>query len=514
MTVHPVDHLLLLSFQGDTPPPGVLEAIGRGSPGITFFRGHNDVDAAGMVAMTERLWAAAGEVPPIVAVDQEGGQLEAAGAATTSFPGNMALGAAADPALTERVGAAMGRELRALGFTVNLAPDADLASNPDNPGAGIRSFGDDHSAVSDHVAAMVRGIQASGVAATLKHFPGKGEASIDTHHGLAQIDRSAEQVREVDAAPFKAGIEAGAAVVMSGHHALPSVTGRVDIPCTLASEAMTDLLRGEFGFDGLAITDALDMAALNQEGVAQAIDLIAAVIAGNDLLLSTPESGQIERVLMVLRGAADRGVIPSGRITEAANRVAALRRRLAEFGRPDPSIVRCESHRRLAAEVAERSVTRVRGAAAPLVAADRVLVIEPAHDAVTPADTSAWAGAGGLATALRTHLPVDSIVVPSASAPSDIAAAVAAAREVGAVVVATANAHFVSGQAEMGRAILEARPDAVTVALRVPWDLWSYPASTSHWSTYAVQEVSLVALAASLVGEAEAPGRMPVGGVV
>lgn len=512
--MHDVDELLLLSFLGGAPPQDFLDRMAAGAPGFTFFRGYNDVDGDGLLAINDAVWTAVGDGPaPIIAVDQEGGQLESAGAAATPFAGNMALAAVDDVGLTERVGAAMGTELRALGFTLNYAPDADLASNPGNPGAGIRTFGDDPERAGDHVAAIVRGFQSAGVAATLKHFPGKGDASVDTHHQLAIIDHTAEQLREEDSVSFRAGIAAGAAVVMSGHYALPSLTGRRDLPCTLATEAMTDFLRGELGFGGLAITDALDMGALNQEGLAQAMDLIAAVIAGNDLLLSTPVEGQIERVRSVLRLAADRRVLPPARVAEAKGRIAALRNWLSGFDRPDLSVVRSSANRELAVELARRATTKVRGADAPLAGAERVLVIEPRHEAVTPADTSAWAIEGGLAQALGKHVPVESIVVPTEPSADDVAAVVKAASEASSVLLATANAHFIEPQAAMANAVLGAAPAATTAALRVPWDVWAYPATTSHWSTYSIQQDSLDALAAALVGDFAATGTVPVSGV-
>ena len=137
----------------------------------------------------------------------------------------MALGAAGDPTLTERVARATALEMRAMGVNVNYMPLCDLATTPDNPALGIRAFGDSPATVGEHAAAYVRGLQAEGVAATVKHFPGHGDATADTHHGLAVVDASREKLEARELVPFRAAIEAGARLAMSGHVALPGITG-------------------------------------------------------------------------------------------------------------------------------------------------------------------------------------------------------------------------------------------------------------------------------------------------
>ena len=247
-----------------------------------------------------------------MAADQEGGQFLALGEGPTPFAGNMALGAVDDEALTERVGRAIGTEARAMGVNVVYAPVLDLATNPLNPALGIRAFGDSPAAVARHGAAMVRGLQAAGVAATVKHAPGMGHISSDTHHGLAVVEAARDVLDAREFVPFQAAFAAGARLVMSGHAAVPAVTGRDDLPATLSRAVMTDLLRGELGFEGVTISDALDMAALAQ-GPAQVLDVLAAVRAGVDLLLASADPVALARIEDTLVRAVAARVAGTGR---------------------------------------------------------------------------------------------------------------------------------------------------------------------------------------------------------
>ena len=280
---------LMLAFRGATMPAWLGRRLAAAPiAGVTLFRANNVRTPAQLRALTAELQAAAGGagLPILIAVDQEGGQLLALGDGWTPFGGPMALGAAGDPGLAERVGQAIGRELRAVGVNVDYAPCLDVASNPANPSLGIRSFGDDPAAVAELGTAWLRGLQSSGVAGTAKHFPGKGEGSVDTHLELAVVERDRPGLDAVELRPFRAAVESGVRLVMSGHFAVPAITGSRRIPSTLAPQVMTGLLRDDLGFAGVSITDALDMGALPQDAT-QAVDVIAALEAGADLLLAT-----------------------------------------------------------------------------------------------------------------------------------------------------------------------------------------------------------------------------------
>jgi beta-N-acetylhexosaminidase len=509
---------VMLAFDGFDVPAAVAGRL-AGAPvaGVTLFRFSN-VQSPGQVrALTEAIQVAAASRPAagepvLVAADQEGGQLIALGDGTTPFAGNMAIGATGDPVLAERLGRAVGLELRAMGVNVAYAPVCDLAANPRNAAVGIRSFGDDPLAVAPLVASTVRGLQSAGVAAGLKHFPGIGAVLDDTHHRLAVLDVDLERLESTELVPFRAGIAVGARVVMSAHLAVPQVTGDPDLPSTLSTEVMTRLLRDRLGFGGVSITDALDMRALAQ-GPNQVLDVLAALRAGVDLLLTAPDPEARERIESGLAHAAARGFVDDDNARRSAGRLDELRTWLSSFDQPDIGVVGCVEHHGLAKELAARSMTLVRDddnrLPLRLGPEARVAAIMPRPTDQTPADTSSTV-TPGLAAALRGRHPrVDEHIVAHSPAPAEIAAVREAVLGHDLLVVGTTAAILEPAQAALVEALLSTGRPLVTVALRTPFDLAAYPGSRTHVSTYGILPPTLEALADSLFGESGFTGRLP-----
>ncbi len=506
----------MVAFVGRELPTEVADSMSaRPVAGVTLFLHHN-VDSPGQVrALTTQLQAAhpADLRPMLIATDQEGGQLNALGTQTTQFAGAMALGAAGDEELAERVARATAIELRAMGVNVNYAPVCDLATNPANPGLGIRSFGDDPQAVAGLAAATVRGLQANGVAATAKHFPGSGEAAADTHHELAVVagDRSGLEAREL--VPFRAAIEAGARLVMAGHQALPDLTGDPNLPASLAREAITDLLRDGLRFEGLSITDALDMRSLAQ-GAAQIVDVIVALRAGQDLLLGTADAELIARIEQGVAQAEKRGLLDRAANQRSLERLAVIRRWLRGFEQPPLEVVGCDEHQALAADLAARSVTLVRDEAGLLplrLGADaRVAVAQSRPSDLTPADTSSFV-APTLASAVRRRFPnVDELLTAEVLSGDEIAGIARKMADYDVVILGTFSAHLQPAQAELARAVLAAKRPTVTIALRTPWDLTAYPEATTYICSFGILPPTTDAVAGALFGESPFRGRLPV----
>ncbi len=415
---------LMIAFAGTELPAEAARRIHvHGVSGVTLFPAHNVVDPPQVRRLTSAIQRArpTGAPPVLVAADQEGGQLIGLGEGTTPFAGAMALGATGDEGLAERVGGAMARELRALGVNVDYAPVCDVASDPANPALGIRSFGDDPESVGRLAAATVRGLQADGVAATPKHFPGAGDTAADPHHGLPLVARSTSELAARELVPFRATLKAGARMVMTGHLALPD---QRDLPASLSAAVLRDLLRGQLGFDGVTVTDALDMRALAQ-GSAQIVDAIAALRGGEDLLLGTADEAALGRLEEGLDQAQRRGLIDADDDAAAVRRLDDLRRWLGSFDQPPLDTVGCAEHRSLAAELARGSITLVRNEDRLLPlhpsAETRVAVVQSMPADLTPADTSS-AVTPTLAAALRRRLGrVEEILLPAVPDEADIA---------------------------------------------------------------------------------------------
>jgi beta-N-acetylhexosaminidase len=400
----------------------------------------------------------------------------------------------------------MGRELTAAGINVNYAPVADVASRPDNPSLGIRSFGDDPEQVARLTAAMVAGFRDTGVLATAKHFPGKGEARVDPHYQLPRLDLDRTRLDTVELPPFRAAFQAGAELLMMGHYVVPALTGSEEIPISASDEGI-GFVRAEMGFDGLVITDALDMGALDQ-GPAQVVDIITMMRGGTDLLLCMPDSALQERVRVAVERGVSRGLIPEDTRARSSGRIERLRRSL-DTTKPDPSR---SDHAELARELARRSVTVVRNDAGllplRLEPGSRILSLEPSPTNVTPADTTA-SYPPLLASSLRAHHPnVTEIVYPHDPDVSDIRSALAAVADHDLVVVGTVTA--TNGQAELVNALLVSETPVVTVALRTPYDLLQYPNARTYVCTFGSLEPTMTTLAASLFGGTRGLGHLPV----
>lgn len=512
-----IGYKLMLAFEGYKVPPRIREwLVKRPSAGFTLFRPLNVQNPAQVRALTAELQTIAAQAnrpPLIIAADQEGGQLNALGEETTLFPGNMALGAARDAGLARQVGQAIGRELAALGVNVNYAPNCDINSNPRNPACGVRSFGDDPALAAEMAAALAAGMQAEGVAATIKHFPGIGEAQVDSHYTLPRIGHSRERLEAVELRPFRAAIQAGAKVVMTGHFAVPALTGSAELPATLSRAVMRDFLRDELGFDGIVITDALDMGAISQ-GAGQIVDVITAVRAEIDLLLLTSSEEVQERLYTGLQLAYSRGLIDDTHLKPSLARIMALKQWAAQTVQPPLDVVACAEHQALAQTVANRSVTLVRSDAGllplRLPSEARIAVIMPQPKDLTPADTSSFI-TPTLAAAVRAHHPhVDEFITGHPPTGNEIAGLRQKAAAYDLLIVGTLSASMDKRQAELVDALLETAVPAITVALRTPYDLTVYPRAQTHVCTYSILPASMRALAAALFGEIPFQGRLPV----
>jgi beta-N-acetylhexosaminidase len=338
---------LLPGFEGTVAPDWLRRKLESGLGGVVLFA-FNVRDPEQLAALTASLRAEREGL--LVAVDEEGGDVTRVEAASgSSFPGNLALGAVDDTVLTRRVAAAIGGELAAVGVNLDLAPVADVAFDPASGIVGVRSFGSDPQLVARHVAAFVDGLQSAGVAACAKHFPGHGEVAADSHVELPTAPTDRETLFARALPPFAAAVEAGVRAVMTAHIRFPALD---DEPATL-SAPLLGLLRSELGFDGLVITDALEMRAISgtvglEEGAVRALG------AGADALClgaeRTPE--EVERIHAAIVAAVRAGRLPEARLREAAGRVAAT----AEWA----SAPRPRHDREAGAEAARRAL-RVEG---------------------------------------------------------------------------------------------------------------------------------------------------------
>lgn len=508
---------LLLAFDGKEPSPGIISALKRYRPaGITLFR-HLNIDNPSQVRdLTDSLQRLARDfnLPQlIIAADQEGGQLTAIGEGTTSLPGNMALGAVGSKKLSQKAGTILGKELAAMGINVDYAPVCDVNINPKNPVIGIRSFGENPKMVARLASAMIEGIQSQGVAATAKHFPGHGDTDGDSHHGLPSVPHTLDRLFQVEFSPFNAAIKADVKLIMSAHLALPAIDGPDAPPATLSHNILQGLLREKLGFDGVIVTDAMDMKAIGQ-GDALGKDAVQAAVASADLLLLTSDPDDQLRVYESIKYAMQDGVLAVETVTKSLERIGSLRKWQASFSQPDIDVIGDAAHLSVANEIAERSITLIRNddGLLPLRinTEQRIAVILPQPVNLTPADTSSYMSPSLAAKIEAYHPNVDEHIIPYAPGERVIAGMIERLRDYNLLILGTINAFSAPAQAEFVRQVLGLNIPTVVAALRLPYDLISFPNAQTYVCTYSIVEPSMQALAKALFGNTSFQGQLPV----
>ena len=510
--------------------------------GIILFRGPV-YESVHLVNRMQRL----AKLPLLISADLEAGsgmRFEDA----TNLPWNMAVGATGEPAFARRQGELTAREARALGIQHVFAPVADVNNNAANPVINVRSFGEDPSEVARYVAAFVEGAQGAGVIATAKHFPGHGDTAVDSHRGLPVIDVARSRLDSVELVPFRAAIKAGVGAVMTAHIGLPQVdptqisplpreaivrptyaerevfVENAVLPGTLSPVVTTKLLREELGFDGLVVTDALDMSGLtiyfkqDEAGV-------RAVLAGADMLLKPADP---DAVLRGLVEAVHGGRLTEKRVEESARRILAAKYdlglvadRIAPLELLDTAVAGPDALK-FADDVAARAVTLVRDDAKLVARADGVGLKPGARVfnlAVTNGEDRFWIANPFVSQLARLGAHAETVVLDSRSTEAEVADALARAQKAD-VVLASMYGRVRSGAAnsaglpEQGarvlNALLEKKVPVVGVSFGNPYLLQSFNALGTYVVAYGDMPSLQRAAARALLGRADFSGRLPI----
>ncbi|WP_329117560.1 glycoside hydrolase family 3 protein [Streptomyces sp. NBC_01465] len=486
--------------------------------GIIYFGwAHNVRDPHQIAALSNGIQRAGlsqpTPIPLLIATDQEHGIVCRVGYPATLFPGAMALGAGGSRDDARTVGRIAGAELNAIGIRQNYSPDSDVNINPANPVIGVRSFGADPASVARMAAAEVQGYQSSSTASTAKHFPGHGDTSVDSHTGIPLITHTREEWERIDAPPFRAVIAAGIDSIMTAHIQFPALDPSND-PATLSHPILTGILRGELGYRGVIITDALDMQGVRDKYGDARVPVLA-LKAGVDQLLNPPD---LATAWNGVRAAVDSGEITEARLDESILRVLQLKARRGLFSRPYVSdreidhVVGTRSHLATADRIAERTTTLLRnqGALLPLSRRRQKNLLVLGADPASPSGTT-----GPPTTVLGKEfdrLGFTTTVLSTGTLPTQaqIDAAVAAAQGKDAVVIGTYNAGAGGAQSKLVAALVASGAVVVQVAIRNPYDIAALPTVGAALATYSWTDVELRAAARVIAGTVEPRGKLPV----
>ncbi|MGO1407694.1 MAG: glycoside hydrolase family 3 protein [Brachybacterium sp.] len=439
-------------------------------------------------------------IPLVISADEERGIVYRLPAPATPLPGQMALGATDSHAHARKAGDIVGSEMRAAGLHQAFCPVVDVNIEAQNPVIGVRSLGADPSAVARLGAAQIKGIQGANCSAAAKHFPGHGDTATDSHLGLPVIDHTREELETLDLPPFVAAIEEGIDTIMTAHIVVPALDDS-GVPATLSKPILTDLLRGELGFEGVIVTDSLAM-----EGVRTMFGddrvPVEAILAGADQMLMPPD---LVVAIGGVRDAVANGEITEERLDRSVRRILTQKLRRGLFDRVPVN----------PATAADAIGTRKSVSTAQRIADDSITLITDDADAVPlPAGTSVLVAGYGSAEmmdvvvqALAEH-GLEARALPGASEEE----AAAAADEVDSVLVLTRSHRFETSAAEvaMVQALAATGTPVLHASLRNPYDVVHVGEVAASIAAYSNADASLQAIAKLIAGEIKAKGTLPV----
>jgi len=480
--------------------------------GIIYFAWTNSVQNPTQIAnlsngVQDAALAQPSGVPSLVGIDQEGGIVARVGPPATQLPGNMALGAGRSASDAQTAAAVNGDELAAMGINWNFAPVADVNVNPANPVIGVRSFGEDPGLVADLTAAQTRGYLSTGIAGAAKHFPGHGDTATDSHTGLPVIDHTRQEWEQLDRPPFQAAIDAGVPAIMTAHISVPSLDPSGD-PATLSEPIMTGILREEMGYDGVVITDALDMAGASATYGNDRVPVLA-LKAGVDILLMPPEFDVAYEAVL---GAVESGELTEERIDTSVRRILTLKHDLGITDDPyvDPAQVPAHvgtpDHLATLQDITDRTTTLVRnrGQMLPLTPGSERDVLVTGWGVSTTQTVAAKMAERGATTTVR-----ETGLNPSPATARQVATQ---AEDQDLVVVLTNRAGLAGqqGQVELVKRLVGSGTPVVAVAVRDAYDLNRFPQVSTYLATYSYTPAALDSLVRVLHGQLNPTGKLPV----
>ena len=441
-------------------------------------------------------------IPPFIMIDEEGGMVSRLPKDALNVPGAMAIAATGDPENARAASEITIRQLRGLGVNFNLAPVLDVNSNPNNPVIGVRSYGDNQDRVAAFGCASVRPYVGSGVHCCIKHFPGHGDTAVDSHLGLPRVDKTEAELEALELIPFRRAIEAGAPAVMMSHVLFPNIEAE-PVPCTMSRYMVTGLLRRKLGFEGLIITDCMEMLAIRDHyGTPQGV--VASIKAGVDISGISATFALEEQAAEALNLAAERGEIDLQELKESVDRILKFKRQLYET--TDEGSCNRPEDREKVYHLCRQAVSDLGGT--PFTADEDTFFCGCADYRV-----SGVANEEGKSVTFPEYMAeafhAKSLVTAKEPTDEDILSAVQLAKQCGKIVLGTCNAHLFRRQLALAEALHALGKPMAVAALRNPYDLSALPEGIWKIASYDYEEPMLSALRDVFSGE-KAVGSCPV----
>lgn len=443
-------------------------------------------------------------IPAFITVDQEGGMVTRIFDGATVFPGNMAMAATRYVMNTYKQGTYMAQELLNLGINFNLAPVLDVNNNSKNPVIGVRSYGDDPEKVAEFGCNYIRGLQDHGVIATAKHFPGHGDTSVDSHYGLPVIPHDRQRLESVELIPFKAAIECGIEAIMTSHIKFSRLTTD-DLPATLSSTILTQILRDELNFNGVIMTDCMEMKAI-ADNYGTAEGALQAIMAGADLVCISHSRSLQAKACDLIYEAVLSGAISEERLNDSVSRVLLLKGKYPIAKMNILSDVMIEEHQGFAHQMSRDSLTLMKGNV--ILQKAKTLVLSPLPISLNAADDTLKLNS--LAHRLAVELEADFEIFDVTLTLEQLDTVIKKATHYDQIIIGTYNVSMFPMQAELVNRLLNINPNLLAIGLRNPYDLEFYPGVSNYIACYEYTSLAVESLVEAIKGCGTFSGICPV----
>lgn len=470
---------------------------------ILFLRNVQSADQLRrLCAQIQELIQAETGYPALIIIDQEGGMVTRLPQDAVNVPCAMALAATGDPENARRASEITIRQLRGLGANFNMAPVLDVNNNPQNPVIGIRSFGDDPQLVAAFGRAALEPYAGSGILCCGKHFPGHGDTAVDSHLGIPRVDKTEEELEKLELIPFRRAAEAGIPAIMISHVLFPKIE-KEEIPCTMSRRIVTGLLKEKMGYQGLILTDCMEMGAIRDYyGTPQGT--VAAIQAGVDL-------AEISSTIELERGAAQAVAEAAARGEFDMEEIRASVEKILQFKKKvcyeiDPSLCNREEDRQMARQMSRQAVTCCSGT--PIPADERTFFCGCADYRASGAGNEDGS-AGPFPEYMAKAFGAVGVVTSKDPDPEEIRRTARQAARYDSIVLSTCNGHLFRGQIALARALAETGRPLTVVALRNPYDIPLLPDCQCAIAAYDYTTPSFMALEEIFRGGAMT-GKLPV----
>lgn len=519
MSLHKkVGRLMIAGFKGITMSDEIKHLIHEYHIGGVILFGRNIGTPQEILDLTKSLQKeakAAGYTSPLlICIDQENGVVRRLGEGTTIIPGAMLLGATHKPNHARNAGFMTGKELKALGINWNLAPVVDVNNNPENPVIGVRSFGENVQEVTTMAKNSMLGMQEAGIMTTLKHFPGHGDTSVDSHLDLPVIGHDLKRLHEIELVPFKDCIAAGADAIMSAHVYFPALEKESNTPATLSRSVISGLLRKELGFEGVITTDCMEMDAI-AKGIGTVNGCVKAVEAGVDLVMVSHIHSLQEESILKMVEAVRNNTITEQQIDQSINRIERMISNYTSWDEIEKiqevaSFVGSQIHHDQMKTIYKDGITLVSREGKSIQADDRVLLIYPTNVYATMVEDKRYATLEMAEKLKKVHSQVDEIEVDPTRYEEVLENAIDKVNNYDHIVVLTLNAVQHGNQQKLVHQIIASGKPVDVVAIRSPYDASYFPQANRMICAFEFTQTAFEIVAEYLVGRTEINGKLPV----